>query len=145
MSDILYNNIEGRIYRKNHNLAKFIAANPQIKDPNNTEVGEIIYFPDSFRLLSSIDPNTVLYNSIAEYRKPDESRNEIISGEQQASKNETKEVEKILNQSLVIGVRMNYESLNFLLMLLFLSINLMFLPIRLWGKANFQKYMLKLV
>ena len=112
LSDILYNNVEGRIYGKNHNLAKLIAANPQIKDPNNIEVGEIIYFPDSFRLLSSIDPNTVLYTPLAKYKKPDDSKNELLSGVQEASNDETKEIEKILNQSLVIGLRMNYESLS---------------------------------
>ncbi|MBC76055.1 MAG: hypothetical protein CME64_08555 [Halobacteriovoraceae bacterium] len=51
-SDILFRNVEGRIYGRDGNLSKLLKHNPNIVDPDNIVVGETLRFPKEFTLLS---------------------------------------------------------------------------------------------
>ena len=56
-SDILFKNVEGRIYGRGNNLSKLLMYNPHIVDPDNIAVGETLRFPKEFTLLSkSVKP-----------------------------------------------------------------------------------------
>ena len=52
-SDILFKNVEGRIYGRNGNLLKLLEHNPHIGDPNNIVPGETLRFPKEFNLLTN--------------------------------------------------------------------------------------------
>lgn len=93
-SDILFRNVDGRIYGRSGNLARLLKHNPHIVDPNNIEVGETLKFPEEFKLLTN--------NVKPEHHPP-------LKVEEHANK----DVEEQVNyQSLLFGLGLSSKSLS---------------------------------
>lgn len=93
-SDILFKNVEGRIYGRNGNLLKLLEHNPHIGDPNNIVPGETLRFPKEFNLLTN--------KGKPEHQPP-------FKVEKQANKVAE---EQVNYQSLLIGLSLSSRSLS---------------------------------
>lgn len=96
LSDILYENIPGRVYGKNGNLAKFLNMNPLIKDPNFLAVASVINL-GTFKVIQAVDV------------PKQEATSKLTIHKNETSK---KKSHKESRQSLSANFDFNYKSIN---------------------------------
>ncbi len=96
LSDILYENVSGRVYGKSGNLAKFLNQNPHIQNPNFLPVGTEINL-DTFSLIQTVA-----------ITKQEEAPQLTVLKEETSREKTHKES----RQSLSAHLNFNYESIN---------------------------------
>ena len=111
LSNILYNNVEGRIYGPEANLSKLLRANPSITNPNYIQVGQEINFPNSFKFINPIanSSDNRIKKSHKVLKKKEEYL-EIVKNDNQ--KSDDAKASTKLNQSLFFGLNLNSESIS---------------------------------